>query len=86
MFISGHGKGYAYDMGSETDISIFIGVILLMLWLAAVIPIQIWSCRKLLNYKKAFMIIPIVIFIICFVIGVFLIGLDEFLKLFGLIY
>lgn len=33
MNITGHGKGYAYDMGSEADIAVFFGVLLLLLWL-----------------------------------------------------
>lgn len=41
MDITGHGKGYAYDMGSEADIAIF------------------------------------------FVIGICILGWEEFLKLFG---
>jgi hypothetical protein len=85
MFITGHGKGYAYDLGSEADISIFIGFILLLIWLAAIVPIMLWSCRKWFNMKGFFALIPVMIFIICFILSIFLVGTDEFQRQFGLL-
>ena len=31
MDLTGHGKGYAYDLGAETDISVIFGVVLLLI-------------------------------------------------------
>ena len=83
MFITGHGKGYAYDLGSEADISIFISFVLLIIWLTAIVPIMLWLCRKWFNMKRWFVTIPVIIFIICFVLGIFLVGIDEFMRQFG---
>jgi hypothetical protein len=83
MLLTGHGKGYSYDMGSEAGISIIMGVIMLILWLTAVIPMIIWSCRKWSRQKQFYLSIPIVVFLLCFQIGIFVMGIDDFLKQFG---
>lgn len=84
MDITGHGKGYGYDMGSEADIAVFFGLIMLMIWLVAVIPVIIWLCYKCYTFNKKFVLIPVIAFILCFIASVFVIGMDEFLYLFGL--
>ncbi len=46
MYITGHGKGYAYDLGSEADISVFLGFVLLIPWLFAIfvcIPLFVFA-------------------------------------------
>lgn len=83
MDITGHGKGYGYDMGSEADIAVFFGFIMLMIWLIAVIPVITWLCHKCYIFNKVFVLFPVIIFILCFITGVFIIGIDEFLTLFG---
>lgn len=52
MNITGHGKGYAYDMGSETDIAVFFGVVELLLWLLAILPVTVSLCKKMLPQKE----------------------------------
>lgn len=83
MNITGHGKGYGYDMGSEADIAVFLGFILLVLWLCAILPVAISLCRKCYKKKKLFVWIPFLVFVILFVIGICLLGWEEFVKLFG---
>ena len=38
MDLTGHGKGYGYDLGAEADISAFFGIVLLLVWLAVLLP------------------------------------------------
>jgi hypothetical protein len=83
MNITGHGKGYAYDMGAETDIAVFFGFILLLLWIIAVFPALIWLCKKFYQRKRSFILIPIIGCVAIFFIGILLIGWNEFIKLFG---
>lgn len=82
MFITGHGKGYGYDLQDEADISVFMGVIVLLLWLAAILPGMIYLCKYFYRRKKPLAIVPIADFIILFIIGVLLIGPAEFIKMF----
>lgn len=86
MDITGHGKGYAYDMGSEADIAVLFGVIQLVLWIIALFPALIWICRKLSQHKKPFVFIPIIGFGILSCLGIVLLGWNEFIKLFGFGY
>lgn len=52
MNITGHGKGYAYDMGSEADIAVFFGIVELILWLIAFVPVMISLCKKDMSIKS----------------------------------
>ena len=36
--ITGHAKGYGYDLGSEKDVSIMLGCVELLIWLALALP------------------------------------------------
>ena len=36
--ITGHSKGYGYDLGSEKDISIMSGCVELLIWLILAVP------------------------------------------------
>lgn len=83
MNITGHGKGYAYDMGSESDIAVFIGVVLLLLWLLALLPVTIALCRKSYRRKKSLMWLPLLAFVGFFAAGIGILGWNEFIKLFG---
>ncbi len=47
MNITGHGKGYGYDLGSEKDISIMFGAFELIIWLLPVVPNSIFLFRKM---------------------------------------
>lgn len=41
--ITGHSKGYSYDLDSEKDVSIMFGCIKLLIWLTLALP-QISMC------------------------------------------
>ena len=89
MCITGHSKGYDYDLGSEKDISILWGCILLIIWLIAILP-TIFLCKKLYEKKKSYALIPIIAFTICFFIGILLMGdmswnagFTKFIEFFG---
>ena len=84
MDITGDGKGYGYDLGGENDISVFFGVMELVLWMIAVVPITVWLCKQFSAIKKTFVAIPIVVFILLFGISVSLIGWSEFISWFGI--
>lgn len=84
MFITGHGKGYDYDLRSEADIYIMIGLVALLFWLAATIPITVWLSRTFYRIKKMLFWIPIILFFLFFTIGVLLVGWQNFLSMFGI--
>lgn len=82
MDITGHGKGYSYHLGLETDISVWFGIIELVLWMTAFFPAFIWICVKLFLRKKALAVYPLIIFILLFVTGVLLLGWNNFVSAF----
>ncbi len=83
MNITGHGKGYAYDMGSEADIAMLFGMVLLLLWLLAILPVTISLCKKGYYKKKILVCLPFLVFAGFFVVGIWILGWNEFVKLFG---
>lgn len=83
MNITGHGKGYAYDMGSEKDIAVLMGVVLLLLWLLAVLPVTVSLCKKGYSKGKPFAWLPLLAFAGLFAVGICVLGWHEFVKLFG---
>lgn len=83
MYITGHSKGYAYDLGSEADVSIFLGIILLIFWLLAILPVTALLCKKCYNKRKSFIVLPLLVFIILYAAGIYIAGWKEFLKFFG---
>lgn len=85
MFITGHGKGYGYDLGSEANVSILMGSIGLLLWIVAIVPILILTCKRMRAIHKGLILIPIAIFVICFVAGVLSFGVTEFLRSFNIV-
>lgn len=79
--ITGHSKGYGYDLGSEKDVSILIGCIELLIWLALAIPSNIYVFRKTMKKGKLYLLIPIVLYIALAIICVFITGgWSEYLK------
>ena len=69
--ITGHSKGYSYDLGPEKDISIMIGCIELVIWLVLALPSNIYVFRKMRDKGKAYLLIP-VIYIVLAVICIML--------------
>lgn len=83
MNITGHGKGYAYDMGSEADIAVFFGVAELLLWQLAILPVTFLLCRKCYHKKKPLVWLPFLTFAGLFMLGICVLGWNEFIKMFG---
>ena len=52
MDITGHSKGYAYDLGSEESISIMFGVVELIIWLIFAILSNVYILKKLVKKNK----------------------------------
>jgi hypothetical protein len=44
--ITGHAKGFGYDLGSEKDISIAVGCIELLIWLVLALPSNIYVFKR----------------------------------------
>ncbi len=70
-FITGHSKGYSYDLGSEKDISIMLGCFALLIWLVLALPSNIYLFVKTAQKCKFYLLIPIVLFIILATLGLF---------------
>lgn len=85
MDITGHAKGYGYDLGDEKDISIAMGVFELIIWIAAVFPVLISLCRKLYLRDKRMCLLPVLGFVIIGAVVILLIGWNEYLKCFGVV-
>ena len=71
--ITGHSKGYNYDLGSEKDVSVMIGCIELLIWLALAVPSNIYVFRKTSGKGKVYLLIPIALYIALAVICVMII-------------
>lgn len=68
--ISGHGKGYGYDLGPEKDVSIMLGFVELIIWLILALPSNIYVFRKTLSKGKLYFFITIALYIALAVICV----------------
>ncbi len=70
--ITGHSKGYSYDLGSEKDVSILLGGIELLIWLALALPPNIYVFLKTMKKGKLYLLILIALYtalaIICILI------------------
>lgn len=84
MDITGHGKGFGYDMGSEAEVAVFFGVFELVVWLAVAAPVAVWLCRKCYGMRPLYVVFPVLTFILPFCTTVFAMGWGEFLRLFGI--
>ncbi len=83
MDITGHGKGWGYDMGSEADIAVAGGVFLLIFYLLTFVPAFLSLCISCYKRKKILVFVPAASFLFLFAAGIWLLGWQEFLKLFG---
>lgn len=85
MDITGHSKGYAYDLGSEADISVAIGCVELIIWLLLTVPCSIFVFRKMKAFGKKYVLITAGIMVALFFAFIALNGgWDMFLKSFGI--
>ncbi len=72
--ITGHAKGYSYDLGPEKEISILIGCIELIIWLALVLPSTIYVLRKTAAKGKRFLPIPLLLYLALALLCIWLMG------------
>ena len=82
LFITGHGKGYGYDLRSEADIYVMFGVAFLLLWLLMVGPIFIWLTKYFHRLNKKYTLLPFVCFVLLFLVAASCMGWDAFLYVF----
>lgn len=82
MDITGHSKGYSYDLGDEKSVSVLLGCVELLIWIILAIPSSVRFFSKINNKLK---IISVLIFSGFFILCVNLIGgWNEFLKFFNI--
>ena len=83
MNITGHSKGYAYEMGSEAGISVLFGCIELLIWLVLALPSINYIFKKTAKKGAVYVLIPIAIYAVLFLLCIHLIGgFGEFGKFF----
>lgn len=70
--ITGHSKGYSYNLGAEKDISVLFGFIELLIWLALSLPSNIYVFRKTITKGKRYLYgiiaLNIILALICIII------------------
>ncbi len=69
--LTGHSKGYDYDLGPEKDISVMMGIIELVIWLVISLPSAVYVFLKTTAKKPSLYIVILILYIILAVIGVF---------------
>ncbi|MDE7104733.1 MAG: hypothetical protein K2O36_02500 [Ruminococcus sp.] len=85
MDITGHSKGYSYDLGYETDISIMFGVVELIIWSLIAISSTAIFFRNLYRFRKFLVPIVVVFFMALFILCIcFTGGWREFISWFGI--
>ncbi len=72
--ITGHSKGYSYDLGPEKDISVMMGCIELIIWLALSLPSNIYVFLKTKKKGKIYLLIPVTLYIILAVLCICIMG------------
>ena len=83
LWITGHAKGYGYDLGSEADVSVMMGCFMLLIWLILAIPSNIYVFKKVKAKGTFYVIILVVIFLLLAALGIHLLGgWNEFEKAF----
>ncbi len=72
--ITGHSKGYSYDLGSEKDVSILFGCIELLIWLALALPSNIYVFLKTIKKGNLHLLILIALYIVLAIICIIISG------------
>ena len=72
--ITGHGKGYGYDMGSEADIAVMFGCFMLFVWLILAIPSNIYVFIKAKSKGPLYVVVLVVIFLLLAALCIHLLG------------
>ena len=84
MDITGHSKGYDYDLGSEIDISIIMGIIELILWSILAISSMAALYKKVVHVNKKYLFFMVTLMVLLFIGGIcFMGGWYEFIRCFG---
>ncbi|WP_099204719.1 hypothetical protein [Scatolibacter rhodanostii] len=83
LCLTGRSKSDSPEIGADLDISIMIGVVALIVWLIAAIPVTVWLGKTLYHRKKWMCLIPVLWFIFLFILVVMIMGLGEFLSAFA---
>lgn len=84
MDIAGHSKGYDYNLGSETDIWIMMGIIEFIIWGALVIPSTFATCKKIALINKKYLFFIGVLMFLLFAGGIYFMGgWHEFIRCFS---
>lgn len=80
--ITGHSKGYAYDLGPEKDISIMSGCVELLIWLVVSLPSIIYAFKETSKKGKRYIMALIAWYMCLMVIGVYLMfgGWSVYIK------
>ncbi len=84
MDITGHSKGYDYDLGTEKGVSIMFGVIALIIWLLLAIPSNVYILKRLVKKNKCLLFVYFIIFVALSCGCILLLGgWSEYIKAFG---
>lgn len=84
MDITGHSKGYSYDLGSEKSISIIFGFLELGLWIALSLPSIIYVIKSLKGKNRYYYLVTALIYILVAFVFIMLIGgWNEYIRAFG---
>ena len=62
--ITGHSKGYDYDLGPEKDVSQMLGAVELIIWALLVLPSTFYVFRKAIQKGKFYILLLSAFFII----------------------
>jgi hypothetical protein len=81
--ITGNGKGFGYDLGSEKNVSILFGCVELLVWLVLALPSNVYVFRSNREKGVCWTIGTVVVFVLLFLLCVHLIGgWNEFQRCF----
>ena len=76
-------RSHLYRADQMDSIAVFLGVLMVVAWLAALIVPMIWLCRRYAQWRKWMAVIPPVAAVAGGVIALFSMGLEEFLSFFA---
>ncbi len=83
MDITGHSKGYGYDLGSEAKVSVMMGVFELIAWVLLAIPSNIYIFKKTKEKNPYYLLIIAAIYLMLAALCiVFMGGWSEFERFF----
>lgn len=84
MNITGHSKGYSYDLRDEKDISVLFGCIELIILLGIAISSNFYLFKRISKKGKLITLLTVLFFAALFILCIYLIGgWNEFGKFFG---